>query len=183
MENERCAKLVLNTSLFYPSSTGAPNTVGAMDPTMGYADAMRLNCTFTNLDWRQILGDMYDKYDEFNLVLVGATYMSTGGTPYGTASNGNSILIKAEGLDWSNQSYDVYKRSMTSQATILTCTTTAGALSMPVYSSTTFKRPAGNGIRDFSLRIYRALDETQGGGGDRPAAYLYTFKIYGVEKK
>lgn len=182
MESKRCAKLVLNTSLFYPASAGTIGTAGAMDSSMGYADASRLNSTFTNLDWKQIIGrEMWDMYDEFNLVLINATYLSSGGTPFGTASNNLGVIFKAGGLDWVNQTYDVYAKSNTSEAIILSTILGQATLIMPTFNTCTFKKPAGSGVRDFTIKLYRTLDNTQVGGQDRPASFIYMFNIYGVE--
>lgn len=181
MESKRCAKLILNTSLFYPLSGGSLGTVLAFDGTMGIADPMRINCTFTNLDLKQIIGiDMWEKYSEFNLVLVNATYLSAGGTPFGTGTSNYGVIIKCSGLDWSNQGYDVYKRSITNEATILTGVIINSSLQMPTFNTCTFRKPV-SGLNDFTIRIYRALDGSQINAADRPAAFLYMFNIYGVD--
>ena len=182
MEYKRCAKLVLNTSLFYPQGTGSIAGAGTMDPTMGYADQARINSTFTNLNWKQIIGPyMWEHYDEFNLVLVDAQYLSSGGTSFGASGSGFGMIMKASGLDWVNQTYDVYSKCNTDEAVILVGITTLNPDSPPTFNACTFRKPSGNGARDFNIKLYRALDGLQTSTGDRAAAYVLVFNIYGVE--
>jgi len=60
MEQIQMAKLTLKTS------TMAPNTFSQY----GTVDQYRTNITWNNINMRLLLGDMYDRYDLFNLQLV-----------------------------------------------------------------------------------------------------------------
>ena len=184
MESKICSKLVLNTSLFYPLSTGSVAGVSTPDTTMGTADAVRVNCTFTQLDWRKIIGrQLWDNYDEFNLVLVSATYMSAGGTSFGASTFNNAVLFKMSGLNWVNQAYDVYTKSVSQEAVFCCSSLLSGSQNLCTFNSLTFSKPTDSTVRDIEIKLYRASDGTQNiSGVDRPAVFTYVFNIYGVEK-
>ena len=64
MYNEECATLVLRSGdLPAPPNNPNPNN-------NGFSDQYHTNMTWTNINLRTVLGDMYDKYDKFNLVPV-----------------------------------------------------------------------------------------------------------------
>lgn len=172
-----CCKLTLNTNLFYPKSTGSVNGVGARDRTMGDSDAGRLNSVFTNIDWTRVLGDMYYEYKTFNLCLTSVTYCGAGGTPFGANAYGGGIVVRGTGLPWMT-TYDGYSR--TDIATVdLACYSLARNIEVKTVHS--FHRPPP--VSDFHIRLYRAADGTQQVGYfDRPAAFVFCFEIYGVER-
>ena len=61
------------------------------------------NFTWRNANLRNSLGDLYDKYDSFNIPLVSVTH-----SPRGAISSSNSnvlVQIKMSGLPWIS-SYD-----------------------------------------------------------------------------
>ena len=179
--NSRCAKLVLNTQMFYPAGTGTIAAAGALDTTQGTADPARLTCTFTNLDWKVILGDLYDRYDTFAFVPVTATYLSIGGVPFG--QQGLGVTIRATGLDWIDQTYDVYKKSKTSSCVIASFAISAGMTNQPVFNTCMFRKPAGNACRDLTLQLFNSWTDTQVSAGQTvPAAFYYMINIYGVDK-
>jgi hypothetical protein len=89
----RSSDLTLNTSTQY-----------------GTCDQYRLTQTWNNINLRTLLGDMYDKYDLFNICLntistaaAGANTAPLGG---GFADNLN-VVVKLSGLPFVNQTYSV----------------------------------------------------------------------------
>lgn len=86
MSNTSNASLVLNTV------SGVPNT-------------LKTSCTWSNIDLRMLLGDMYDKYDRFNLCLNTVAQSYTIFNPSGP--NDCQCLIRINGLSWLNNSYNI----------------------------------------------------------------------------
>lgn len=169
------ARLVLNTSLFYPSGTGTVLGSGAMDPRMGTADASRLNCTFKNLDWVNILGDLYDKYSSYSLILESVNYLSGGGTPFA-----NIINVTATGLTWREQTYDVLTQTK-GGGCIIYSGSIYGAY-LPETGGFIFNKPTTR-YTDLTLTITNPFTGTQAGSFDRPVSLVYVFKIFGAIKE
>lgn len=180
--NSRCAKLILNTQMFYPNATGALiANAGVMDPTQGYADAARINSTFTNLNWRVILGDLFDKYDTFAFVPIAINYLPNGGVGFG--NYGLGVTIRATGLDWVDQTYDTYTKSKTNSCVIASCNVGNGVQSQPVFNACIFRKPAGSAQSDFTISVWNSWNNTQNGGAQtNPCCYHFMVNIYGVEK-
>jgi hypothetical protein len=172
-----------NTSLFYPKSNGTMAGVGAMDPTMGYSDAGRLNSVFTNVEWIKVLGDeMYNEFKTFNLCLTSVTSCNAvGQSPYGTDYFNFGVVVCGVGLPWLN-SYNEYSRSDTGSAVLTSFNTKSNATDLFVKHVNTFRRPPP--ISDFHIKLYKAGDGLQvpKGAFNQPAAYVYSFEIYGVER-
>lgn len=95
MANIQYAKLVLKT---YDLETGNQTQIGD-------CSVDRNQVTFNNIDLRNLLGDMYDKFDTFNLSL---NTFSSAAAPalIGTDINDTQLLLKISGLPWLNQSYN-----------------------------------------------------------------------------
>jgi hypothetical protein len=175
---QKSARLILNTSLFYPNSTGLITGVGDMDTRMGYADAGRLNCTFTNLDWQMILGDLYNEYSTFSFGIESLDYLSNGDMAF--ASPNYIINVSATGLNWVDQTYDVLTRTKGSKAVIYSGTLNGSNSFNNNINGLIFARPAAQ-FSDFTLTITNATTGTQAGTYDRPCALVYVIKIFGVE--
>jgi hypothetical protein len=85
--------------------------------------------TWNNINLRMLLGDMYDKYDNFNLVLnsMGCDddrlYNSGTNTYTNTAGSDESdriVTVNVSGLNWLNATYDSATNNMSSSTTIAT---------------------------------------------------------------
>jgi hypothetical protein len=119
--NIKSAKLTLSHFAF----GGVLNQNGiAVSNAYGSTDAFKLNTTWTNIDMRDVLGDMYDEYDEFNLVLTNmtsASHLNWSNTlaNFGSASANDEInYIEITGLDFKNQGYDQMTKRNAAKATI-----------------------------------------------------------------
>lgn len=176
--SRKCVKFSLNTSLFYPSGDGTVAGAGAMDPTMGYSDAARVNSTFRNVDWTRVLGNMYYEYKTFNLCLTSVTYCSSGSTAFGGTAFAHAVIVRGVGLPWLNGGYDVYSRTDTGAIDLWSGNITDN---MDCKSVNTFRKPPP--LSDFHIKVFRAADNTQDiTGVTRPVAMVYSFEVYGVER-
>jgi hypothetical protein len=68
-------------------------------------NAMRSSFTWNNINLRNLLGDMYDKYDRFNLCLNCISSAYTGSALSGT--NNSQVLIRLTGLPWIGCNYNI----------------------------------------------------------------------------
>jgi hypothetical protein len=80
----------------------------------GSCDAMRLTQTWNNINLRTLLGDMYDKYDLFNICLntistagAGASTTLLGGVAGNNSADNLNVIVKLSGLPFVNQTYSV----------------------------------------------------------------------------
>lgn len=81
--------------------------------------------TWNNIDLRTLLGDMYDEYDEFNLVLKQVASNQTNARFEGNPFNSRGVYIRMSGLPFLNSTYDIVTRRKKT-STIL------GALNIPL---------------------------------------------------
>jgi hypothetical protein len=96
MTTLRNASLVLKTSDF------AINTSN----NYGFCDSVKARITWNNINLRSLLGDMYDKYDTFNLCLN--TVSSGVSQNYYYASPSDlQVLLRIQGLPFLNNTYNI----------------------------------------------------------------------------
>jgi hypothetical protein len=99
MYNEESASLVLRSSDL-PNGT---NNIGS-------SDQYYTNMTWSNINLRTLLGNMYDKYDRFALVPV--AYLSTvGDGTFGTANDDRIVTINIAGLPFTNNNYSTSSKT------------------------------------------------------------------------
>lgn len=71
--------------------------------SIGSSDTFISDMTWSNINLRTLLGDMWDKYDYFNLALV---EISSGITGVNTTGDFLNVVINMKGLPFINGSYD-----------------------------------------------------------------------------
>ncbi len=98
MYNEESASLVLRSSDL-PNGT---NNIGS-------SDQYYTNMTWSNINLRTLLGNMYDKYDKFALVPV-AYLSNVGDGTFGTANDDRIVTINIAGLPFTNNNYKAVQR-------------------------------------------------------------------------
>ena len=108
MENTECATFHLNScdilygSALYNSNSPADYTNG-LSTQYGSINSDRNDFTFYNIDFKTILGTMYEKYDRFNLKLSCVMVSSSAG--FGTTAEDRVLKINIAGLAFSNYGY------------------------------------------------------------------------------
>ena len=118
--NIKCAKLSLSHFAF--GGVLVQNGI-AVSNAYGSTDAYKLNTTWTNINMQDVLGDMYDEYDEFNLVLSNMLNMSHLNWSvllgnFGDLPNDETNYIEITGLDFQNQGYDQRTKTNSSKGVI-----------------------------------------------------------------
>ena len=92
MSNTACATLILRTS-----------DISATPSTIGVSNANKSQLNWININLRTLLGDLYDKYDTFNLRLTG---VNGNALTYGTAAIDRLHVVNISGLPWINCTYN-----------------------------------------------------------------------------
>ena len=95
MSYQDIACLVLKTNVL--PMDGTTNAYGT-------SNSMNNIFTWTNINLRTLLGDMFDKYDRFLLLLQNISNASPTATP-GTAVDDRAFLINMSGLSFINSNY------------------------------------------------------------------------------
>ena len=112
--------------------------------------------TWRNINPQMLFGDMYDKFDKFNINL--ACYSSRKVT---TELTDSEVTFYMSGLQWSNQGYSLKTNSLTNKAVIfslvLVNSTITGTDTYGSNSNTlTFYRPTSN--FDITIELKNSLD-------------------------
>ena len=99
MEQKRSVRLVLRTS--------------DLDID-GNQDEFGTNFTWTNINLRSLLSDLYNQYDYFNISLVSVSLSRCNALDPDTATDDDyenrNVLIKIAGLPFINQTYDTLRK-------------------------------------------------------------------------
>lgn len=101
------------------SDISASNVVGdyPLSNEKGSVNQYRTSITWNAVNIKNILGNLYDKYELFNLEVK---YISNPipTTLFGVTDNDRCVLFKMAGLDWVFNTYDTASGNTTSQAII-----------------------------------------------------------------
>ena len=109
MSNLESSTFILRTSDLPTFANGA-NDKGSTN------NGSHSSFTWNNVDFKAILGDMYDKYDYFNIALISSASTGSGAT-YSTGDNRMGIIYM-KGLRWQNCNYDLLAKNKTDYACI-----------------------------------------------------------------
>ncbi len=108
MENTECATFHINScailfgSAYYNSHSPADYAYG-LSTQYGSINSDRNDFTCNNIDFKTILGTMYEKYDRFNLKL--SSIMCSSSSGFGIAAEDRVLKINISGLPFSNSGY------------------------------------------------------------------------------
>ena len=186
--NIKCAKLTLSHfSLISSQQNGI-----AVSNTYGFTDAFKTNCTWTNINMRDVLGDMYDEYDEFNLVLSNMISMSHVNwsvvlANFGDTANDETNYIEITGLDFQNQGYDQKTKTNTAKGVINGVYFSTNAPPIPLLfnfsdNPMTFRKSPSSPNTNINITFKKLSD----GGvpiSDYDYRCVFNFNIYPVGKK
>ncbi len=166
------ASLVLKSS---DLSVGTSNQIGT-------ANSTNTAFTWNNINLRTVLGDMYDRYDAFNLCL---NTVSTGvaGT-IGTINDDKNVIIKISGLPWLNQCYDVTRANNTQQTVIATFLFTGNQANTQYYYSNNIATFGKNQEQvNISIQYNRVSDDTPVQTVNNFPNAIFIFDIIGIPKE
>ena len=97
MSYQDIACLVLKTNVL--PMDGTTNAYGT-------SNAMNTSFTWTNINLRTLLGDMFDKYDRFMLLLQHISNTVPLVSNQGTTADDRAVLINMSGLSFLNSNYN-----------------------------------------------------------------------------
>jgi len=149
------ASLILSTK-----STTNPAVFG---PAIG-GITTKNSFVFNNIDLKNVLGEMWDKYDQFALKLV---QLNTQGTVTVSGSSNGVVCYNMAGLDWSNLIYETTGSNNINQWIALYSTLSLSAYSVtPVNTgqSYNFRKGNRNVNLEFALNIPEATGVNSFGG-------------------
>lgn len=164
------------------------NNTSTMYSSVGYASNFATTTAWTRINLRDILGDAYDRYELFNLVLsnVGSIYGVGGGaTAYGATGEDQKLMIYMSGLNWINQGYDSALKSNTNNVLIgnfyFTKNSVWDTRGQICPSPCTFSK--SDQTTDLIITLKRNSDGAtpDTSTSSRPWMLYYNFDIYGIE--
>ena len=170
--NTECATFHLNTTDI-STSTDIYTQYGSIN-------AYRNDITWNNVSLRTILGDMYNKYDKFNIKLSAILYSQSALIPSSSSVDLN-LQINIGGLNFSNCTYNVKN-----DTNLVTCsigsfqlTTAARTIYFNDDNLITIEKPTTDrhNIRIYLTTINNVSPAWTNSG---PAFDLY-FRVYGVK--
>jgi hypothetical protein len=171
--DRECAKLVLKSTDLIAG--GGTNSVGT-------SDTYRVNCTWSKVNMKDVLGDMFDKYDVFNLRLVEVYSGLQSGNLPGATVDDRDLFGLLSGLRWKNQSYDTATRCNTEQANLGHINYVQGSgvtlFNIPRVFTFTKAQPI---LTDLTISLKRVDNGATPTIGDRAFSFTYYFEITGVE--
>lgn len=152
----------------------------------GYTTNNKAVCTWTNINLVDMMGDMYDDYNQFNVVLTTISSGVIDEMGYGPDDRTN--LIYMSGFNWANQSYN----TATKQTTQNTCVGSfkfvpdnglAFSCCNITENTSTFNK--GNNNVNITISLARGVDGAIPQAADDPFDVnwnlTYVFSIFGVE--
>ena len=175
MYNEESASLVLRSSDL-PSNSS--NNIGSSN--LYYTDM-----TWSNINLRTLLGNMYDKYDKFALVPV-AFQSNVGDATFGNSNDDRIVSVNISGVHLTNNNYSTNtKTNQTSSVLYVT----------RFLSNSSINGSTGGSVLTFTknqelvnLNIFYQRTSLNGNGNYNivtTAAFphvIFTFNIYGINK-
>lgn len=97
---------LLNTAVNFPLS----NQFGSINST-------RTSTTWNAVNFKNILGNLYDEYEMFNIEFIGLSIGTYSGA-FGTTDNDRNVIVYMSGLNWNYNNYDTASISTTNEAII-----------------------------------------------------------------
>ena len=190
MEKET-ATLVLNTFDISTSVLATDYYNKTVDNQYGTISNNRCTLTWKNVDMRKVLGEMYDKYETFNMYLYQINQSVGFGSSATCTTNQSLVDVRLKGFNLVNDGYNISSRIHTNTAFltsyVLNSASSASASSgtvTPMFnpSIVTFKKTV-----DF-IDINIDMRQTFGQAYLTPTlnqsfgSFVFMFKFYGIAK-
>jgi len=183
------AGLVLRTIDIQMFNGGAFSNAGLtnIDNEIGAIESNGQYLVFKQIDMKQVLGTLYDKYDMFNVRL--RTYLSS---PNSTgAINNVACSIWLSGLNFVNQTYNIKTKNLNTQACIGGCnfsTTTVNGQVTNYQANIAMFRKGPPDVTDLAIELKNSFGTIVAGGDGRIEKIQgdighqqYIMDFYGVE--
>ena len=166
MEEYETVTLILNTLDISTSQRGQSfnnaGTVYTRDTQNGSMSNNKCDLTWKNINLQYVMGDVFDKYDSFNLYLYQINQSSgLGGSS--TMSVSNALVdVKIKGLPFLNNSYNTITGINNNEAfltsyMISTASVTSFGIMTPLYNPSIVTFGKGSTIVDFNITMKKHL--------------------------
>ena len=195
MEQESTT-LILNTFDISTSTDANIFYNTTVDNQYGTIENNRCTLTWKNINMRRVLGEMYDKYETFNMYLYQINQSSAFSAQI-PVSYVPALLVdvKIKGLQFFNNTYNAVSRSNTNTAYL-----TAYILNNAIYTATGMVTPMFNpSILTFSKHVecvnitidmkaifsqqYPVITVPNGALANSLGTFIFMFKLYGIPKR
>ena len=177
--SQETASLVLKSSDLTLNSSTA----------IGTSDQFGLTLTWNNINLRTVLGDMYDKFDRFNLCLN--TVASSIAGAYGGSLQERCNFITVSGLPWTNNTYYQSNGFNSNAAVIGSICIPASVTGPPAvesqitqyfYSNNTATFGKNQDICNITISFLKIVDGSKPNVTLAYPKFLFLFDIVGVEE-
>ena len=186
MEQET-ASLILYTFDINPSQV-VGDYANTTENQFGIIANNRCNFTWKNVNMRMIMGEMYDRYETYNIYLYQIN--QTAGLSASTTSNANQLLvdIRMKGLPFLNNTYNFKTQNNTSSAYLTSYILNSG-LVVNIGTVTPMFNPIAITFGKCTERVDINIDIKSTLTQDYPVPlfssrpwgnYVFMFKIYGI---
>jgi hypothetical protein len=180
MSNLQMASLVLRSSDLGIAGTSSQ---------YGSSDTLRLTQTWNNINLRTVLGDMYDKYDLFNICLntiTTAQAANIGGkdAPTVQGPDDRNVIIKLSGLPFVNQTYSVKQGCNTNVCPISSFLFASSATATQFfYSNNCYTFGKSQQSCNITIAYGRVLDDALPATNTAYPNVVFIFDIVGIPKE
>ena len=149
------SSLVLKTSDFTKNSDYLIGT--AYSNGKNLANAKLSSLTWNNIDLRSLLGDMYDKYDKFNLCLN--TIHTAQANTIDINPDCKNVTVKISGLPFLNSGYNVKSLVNSNSVSIGTFNFSNGTSASQIYNNNIVTFAKSQDICNITIEYQRISDE------------------------
>ena len=175
MEQIQTAKLILKTCTLEPDAQTSKGTINQFNTEI----------TFNNINFRLLLGDMYEKFDNFNIQLVNITSDDnrTGELISGNSVSDRIVSVNLRGLNFLNQTYDSNTNLVGTSVSLATYVLYDELSKNYTNNIATFTK--GNEVCNLTIYFKRVLDDAFPNcqsSLDFPQM-IFLFNIYGIPRE
>ena len=175
MEQKRSARLVLKTSDLTVNST----------TNIGQCDQYRQNFTWFNINLRALLGDLYDQYEYFNILLISISGSTASASGTQGVAEDKIVYAKMSGLPFINQTYNQPTGTIISPAIIAVYQIPMTAVSNTqqynnVSNVLTFSKDQD--LCNINISLFRLLDDTKPSITINNPQFTFIFTIIGIDQ-
>jgi len=159
--------------------------------SQGVVNADRTRMTWKNINMRDLLGDMYDQHDRFNLklnsVCLGNVASDAEGDfiyPFGDSQQDRIVTIEMEGLPFANNTYDTTQGANKSNA-VLGVYEFDNNQPYINYDNSVVTFSKGSNMCDLTIS-YKTVYDNQPPStlpGNTYPRMIFLFSIYGIERE
>ena len=174
MQFVECATFHLNTSDIDLTNVGNVNN------QYGTVNQYRNDFTWFNVNFKTILGDMFDKYDKFNIKLSNIMYSAIVAAPSANAQD-LSLKVNVVGLPFSNCTYRTLNNTNSTICTMGSFGLGTNATQLYYNDDNVFTIEKPPAIANVRIYLSRLGDAPPTWGSLGPQFDFY-FRVYGVKK-